>query len=194
MLFDRFHPYTFRNVRTRLEDGAQLVTGTLLRAGIPAARVEYATGSDTVGVEWSNALQELELRNHVAKLPRSGANHGDRDSRACEFILKVLEVAQEVIDLKRWCKKGCVYRLRQDEGESWWATDEPYSPDSASTLRAEYGEDLVAIANELPEVLGVEVGVQMSTTTPVISPRNHLRESAYGGNEPLKRLHSGVSA
>lgn len=193
MLFERFRPYTFRNVRTRLEDGKQCVSGTLLRDGVPAARVEYESGSDTVGVEWTNALQELDLRTHVAGIHGYVAEHRDRDSRACAFILDVLEIGQQVLDLKRWCKKGCVYRLRQDEDGTWWTSDEPYSKSAADELRDEFGEDLIQIANELPEILGTEISVK-GPMRPA-----HIRPSTIAGahksrNEARKRLHSGISA
>jgi len=51
-------------------------------------------------------------------------------------------------DWKKACRKGLVFRLKNDNGDQYRTTKGKYSPELASAIRERYGDDLIDIINE----------------------------------------------
>ena len=64
------------------------------------------------------------------------------------FIGDLLTVWIENDDWKKACRKGLVFRLKNDNGDQYRTTKGKYSPELASAIRERYGDDLIDIINE----------------------------------------------
>jgi hypothetical protein len=62
--------------------------------------------------------------------------------------LKADDVRRQQAQLKRWCKKDTVYRLKGEKEGTWWRIKMPYSPAVEARLVTKYGDKLETIANK----------------------------------------------
>ena len=68
--------------------------------------------------------------------------------RLDQIVDDLLAKSEEQKQLRRWCKKATLFRLKGDEIDSWRSVKTPFDSKSKALLVQQYGESIERIANE----------------------------------------------
>jgi hypothetical protein len=79
--------------------------------------------------------------------PEERARH-DRASKVEIYAERLVDEFEEAKQMKRWCAKKTVVRLKTHKPEQYLINPMPYTAAFAEKLRAKHGEQLVEIVNE----------------------------------------------
>ena len=126
-------------------------TATLYIDGAAAAYVKNeGTGGDN-HPRFMDRNLEKEFHEFCKSLPPEYLD--DDDDEPCpmtydSFIGQLLTEWISNDDWKKACRKGLVFRLKNDNGDQYRTTKGKYSPELASAIRERYGDDLIDIINE----------------------------------------------
>ena len=126
-------------------------TATLYIDGAKAAHVKNeGTGGDN-HPRFIDRELEKEFHEFCKSLPPEYLDDDDDDPYPMTYDSFIGQLLTEWIsndDWKKACKKGLVFRLKNDNGDQYRTTKGKYSPELASAIREKYGDDLIDIINE----------------------------------------------
>jgi hypothetical protein len=121
---------------------------------IDGAKVAYVKNEGTGGDNHPRFMdRELEKEFHefCKSLPPEYLDDDDDEPYPMTYDSFIGQLLTEWIsndDWKKACKKGLVFRLKNDNGDQYRKTKGKYSPELASAIRERYGDDLIDIINE----------------------------------------------
>ena len=126
-------------------------TATLYIDGAAAAYVKNeGTGGDN-HPRFMDRNLEKEFHEFCKSLPPEYLDDDDDEPYPLTYDSFIGQLLTEWIsndDWKKACKKGLVFRLKNDNGDQYRTTKGKYSPELASAIRERYGDDLIDIINE----------------------------------------------
>ena len=126
-------------------------TATLYIDGAAAAYVKNeGTGGDN-HPRFMDRNLEKEFHEFCKSLPPEYLDDDDDEPYPMTYDSFIGNLLTEWIsndDWKKACKKGLVFRLKNDNGDQYRTTKGKYSPELASAIRERYGDDLIDIINE----------------------------------------------
>ena len=126
-------------------------TATLYIDGAAAAYVKNeGTGGDN-HPRFMDRNLEKEFHEFCKSLPPEYLDDDDDEPYPLTYDSFIGQLLTEWIsndDWKKACRKGLVFRLKNDNGDQYRTTKGKFSPELASAIRERYGDDLIDIINE----------------------------------------------
>ena len=121
---------------------------------IDGAKVAYVKNEGTGGDNHPRFMDrnlEKEFHEFCKSLPPEYLDDDDDEPYPLTYDSFIGQLLTEWIsndDWKKACRKGLVFRLKNDNGDQYRTTKGKFSPELASAIRERYGDDLIDIINE----------------------------------------------
>ena len=116
---------------------------TLCRDGRPIAFVIDEGCGGCYLWRWLDKDAELPFKAHVkGMLPKETFEREDM------FLGRLIDAFEGEKQIRRWCKKKVVFRLKADKADTYRTLLAPYSAEAAAFVRKKHGEALEEILNE----------------------------------------------
>lgn len=116
---------------------------TLCRDGKPIAFVIDEGCGGCYLWRWLVKDAELPFKTHVRnEFPN------EKFEREDMFIGRLIDQWETEKQLRRWCRKEVLFRLKGDKPDTWRTLLAPYSPEAVAHLHKKYDPEIEEIANE----------------------------------------------
>ena len=135
--------YSIKGLKTfqGMEGGGFNVT--LCKDGKPIAFVINEGCGGCCLWRWLDRAAEAPFKAYVKKeLPGEDFEVEDL------YISRLIDAVEGEKQIRRWCKKKVVFRLKTDKADTYRTLTAPYSAEAAAFLRKKHGEALEEILNE----------------------------------------------
>jgi hypothetical protein len=139
---------TLKNVKLNvaLSDETDCFSATIYIDGKRAATCGNRGNGGPNFYDFKDHTLRKSFEDYCKSLPYEGPYDLKMDAEL--YISELLMKWEENHQIKKWCKKKTIFRLKGDKKDQWRTYATPYHPDFGKKIRAKHGDQLEEIGNE----------------------------------------------